>query len=182
MPPSPHPDQLKVLSRPSVLERLAPKIVETTLVEPTIIKTKRWSHGVLGHHPEKIAKVISPSHVQSTSFVQVSPSESRVCIQQRLATPPHSDDQQVSIVKGNRHFRNDADIQRYNRWYRNQTGGLHATPPPLQKIDIDEGFRQSPRGTDLPWFSPVSYPIKVETTVLNDPFNELAFDLTNDDD
>jgi hypothetical protein len=186
MPPPPSPDQLRVLSnaRTSVFERLAPKVVETTLEEPRAITiaTKRWSRGTLGHHPEKVAKVVSPSHVVSSSFTTIDPSDNLICTQQRLVTPPYISDRPVQVVKGNRFFRNEEDIIKYNRWYRNQSGGLRATPPPLQKVDIDEAFRQTPRHTDQPWFSPQQFPIKIEAYVQNDPFHDLPIDLTEDDD
>jgi len=191
MPPPPPPDQLKVLSgsRVSVFERLTPKVIETPYEEITTIKTKRWSHGVLGHHPEKIAKIVSPRHVQSSSFTLIQPTESVICAQQPLATPPHIDDQAIPIIKGNVNFRNDADVVRYNRWHRQQKGGPHATPPPLQKIDIDEPYRRTPRNTDLPWFTPpaerlinnTQIIVKQEPIRYVDPFDELSIDLTEDD-
>jgi len=190
MPPPPPPDQLKVLSgsRVSVFERLTPKVVETPYEEVVTIKTKRWSHGVLGHHPEKIAKIVSPQHVQSSSLTLIPPSESVICSQQRLATPPR-DDQSIPIIKGNENFRSDEDVVRYNRWHRLQKNGPHATPPPLQKVDIDEPYRQTPRNTDLPWYTPPAERrtinpqiiVKQEPIRYVDPFDELSIDLTDDD-
>jgi len=181
MPPPPRPEQIKVLTTPrrSVLERLTPKVVEETLEEPRMVKVKRWSHGVLGRHPEKIARIVEPTEVQSTSFNIIRPSEVSIHPLQRLETPPHQD-QSISIVKGNRNFHCDADYTRYCLWYRRQKGGSHATPPPLQKVDIDEEYRSTPRDTDLPWFSPSR--VKAEPTVPQDLFADLPIELSDDDD
>jgi len=180
MPPPPPPEQIEILTTPrrSVLERLTPKVVEEVMEEPRTFKVKRWSHGILGRHPEKIARIVSPAELTSSSSILMPPSSSDVYSQQRLATPPHCG-RSVPVVKGNRDFHSDADYTRYCLWHRKVKGGPHATPPPLQKIDIDEEFRQTPRDTDLPWFSPNR--IKIESQLPPDPFAELPIDLTDDD-
>ena len=181
MPPPPCPEQIKVLTTPrrSVLERLTPKVTEEVMEEPRTFTTKRWSHGVLGRHPEKIARIASPSQITSSSFTIMTPSSSNICTQQRLDTPPHCD-LPVPIVKGNRDFHNEADYTRYCVWYRQQKHGPHATPPPLQKTDIDEEFRRTPRGTDLPWFSPSRF--KLEAQIPPDPFADLPIEISDDED